>query len=143
MAEAKALQTARDHLAHAETEFSTPNGLFHLEEGLALLDELCETAPTAQRDVAANLATTYAGKIFGRVRTAIQTDRAIPQPQLEHFFKLMLAFDTGDFTLPAESHALKIAVVRRLIDLCYEGYPEDKKLAVLEQLTQLRDRTAE
>jgi hypothetical protein len=71
------------------------------------------------------------------VRQAIQMDRAVPQPTLEHYFKLMLAFDAGDFELPQESHAAKIAVVRRLIEMLYEGYPEAQKQAALKQLSEM------
>ena len=110
--------------------------MFHLEEGLALLDEMCE-GDTTERKVAQNLAATYASKIFARVRAAIATDRAIPQPRLEHFFKLMLAFDTGDFELPEQARGAKIAVVRRLVDLLFEGHPAEAKQAALARLDEI------
>lgn len=134
--ESQTLRTARGRLARAEASFASPDGLAQLEDGLALLDELVE-ASEAERHVARNLAATYATRIFGRVKTAVTTDRAIPQPTLEHYFKLMLAFDTGDFDLPAESRALKIAVVRRLIDLAYEGHPAEAKRKALERFGEI------
>jgi hypothetical protein len=141
MSESKLLQTARERLARAEAEFQSDRGLSHLEEGLALLDEVAENDDAAAATLASNVAAAYATKIFGRVRDALDADRALPQPALEHFFKLMLAFDTTDFELPREAQRLKIAVVRRLVELYYEGYPAEKKQAALAQLTQLRDET--
>jgi hypothetical protein len=138
MPESQPLRTAREHLARAEARFGSDEGLTRLEAGLAILDELIEDAD-AERDIAQNLAIAYATKVFGRVQTAIATDRAVPQPQLERYFKLMLAFDEGDFNLPAESRALKIAVVRRLIDLIYEGYPAEKKREALRRLGEIAD----
>ncbi len=139
MSDPNVLTAARDHLARAEASISSPDGLLHLEEGLAVLDELIETGAASQRPIAQNLAATYATKIFGRVHAAIGTDRAVPQPLLEHYFKLMLAFDQGDFDLPHSARALKIAVVRRLIDLIYEGYPPEAKRKALERLGEITD----
>ena len=141
MLESPDLKAARSHLAQAELAFASADGLLHLEEGLGLLDELSEADNAAQRRVAQTLAATYATKIFDRVRTAIETDRAIPPPLLEHYFKLMLAFDQGEFELPDAASALKIAVVRRLIDLAFEGYPAAAKRKALEQFGSIVDDT--
>lgn len=105
-----------------------------------MLDELIDEG-TAEQAVARNVAATYAKRIFGRVSAAIASDRAIPEPTLEHYFKLMLAFDTGDFRLPEESRALKITVVRRLIELIYQGYPPDLKRKALERLGEITGDT--
>lgn len=140
--ESQTLRTARERLARAETSFASAGALAQLEEGLALLDELIEDADD-ERAIARNLAATYASRIFGRVQAAVAQDRAIPQPQLEHYFKLMLAFDTGDFALPREARALKIAVVRRLVDLAYEGHPAAAKRKALERLGAIIDDTSD
>ena len=139
--ESSKLNAARSHLAQAEAAFGSADGLFHLDEGLALLDELSEGDDAAQRSVAQTVAATYATRMFGRIRDAIATDRAVPQPSLEHYFKLMLAFDQGEFELPAAARALKIAVVRRLIDLAYEGHPAAAKRKALEQFGAILDDT--
>jgi hypothetical protein len=139
--ESSKLNAARAQLARAEVSLASPKGLLHLEEGLALLDELSEGEDAAQRKVAQTVAATYATRIFGRIRDAIATDRAVPQPQLEHYFKLMLAFDQGEFELPDAARTLKIAVVRRLIDLAYEGYPPAAKRKALEQFGAILDDT--
>lgn len=140
--ESQMLRTARDRLARAEASFASAEGLAQLEEGLVLLDELIEDNE-AERRIARNLAATYAARIFGRVQAAVASDRAIPQPTLEHFFKLMLAFDAGDFDLPEASRALKIAVVRRLVDLAYEGHPPEAKRKALERLGNIIDETGD
>jgi hypothetical protein len=141
MQESVILKAARARLAQAEAAFSSPAGLVHLEEGLSLLDELTESENAAQRTVAQTVAATYATRIFGRIRSAVENDRAVPQPLLEHYFKLMLAFDQGEFELPDAARALKIAVVRRLIDLAYEGHPAAAKRAALEQFGAIVDDT--
>lgn len=136
MPESSRLIAAREHLANAERHFESADGLLHLEEGLALLDEICEDG-AAEHTVAQNLAATYASKIFTRVHSTIATDRAIPEPRLHHYFKLMLAFDAGEFALPAQARGAKIAVVRRLIDLMYEGHPAEAKHAALARLSEI------
>jgi hypothetical protein len=136
MNESAALRAAREHLARAEAAFKSASGLAELEQGLALLDALIADAAT-ERTIANNLAATYATRIFGHVNAAVTLDRAVPQPTLEHFFKLMLAFDEGDFTLPDQARDLKIAVIRRLIDLAYEGHPAAEKHKALERLSEI------
>jgi hypothetical protein len=136
MSESRDLQKARVHLARAETQFSTAIGYAELEQGLGLLAELMES-DTNERVIANNLAASYATKIFRRVEATLATDRAVPQPLLEHFFKLMLAFDQGEFVLPDSAAELKIEVVRHLIDLAYEGYPAEAKRKALEQLSRI------
>jgi hypothetical protein len=136
MSESRELQKARVHLARAETQFSTASGYAELEQGLGLLAELIE-AGTKESVVANNLAASYATKIFTRVDATLAKDRAVPQPLLEHFFKLMLAFDQGEFVLPESAGELKIKVVRHLIDLAYEGHPAEAKRKALEQLRQI------
>ncbi|HVF17690.1 MAG TPA: hypothetical protein VNA21_12285 [Steroidobacteraceae bacterium] len=136
MSESRELQKARGHLARAETQFSTASGYAELEQGLGLLAELIE-ADTRESVVANNLAASYATKIFTRVDATLAKDRAVPQPLLEHFFKLMLAFDQGEFVLPESAGELKIKVVRHLIDLAYEGHPAEAKRKALERLRQI------
>lgn len=141
MQESQHLLAARNHLATAERLFESADSLLHLEEGLALLDEISASGEE-EHAVAETIAATYATKIFARVQNAIATQRAISQPRLEHFFKLMLAFDTGDFELPTQAAEAKIDVVRRLIDLLYEGYPAAAKQAALERLGEIAGRKA-
>jgi hypothetical protein len=64
----------------------------------------------------------------------------VPEPALEHFFKVVLAFDQVSAELPASAKALKIAVVRQLIDRYYEGHPPEKKREALRELEQLARR---
>jgi hypothetical protein len=137
MTEPAALQSARQHLERAEAAYATRDGLFHLEEGLAELDDLLADQSSAYRTIAQNLTTTYAMRIYGRVKAAVETDRTLPEPELELLFKVVLAFDDANVTLPPDARALKITVVRRLIDLYYEGHPAAAKQKALEQLTAI------
>ncbi len=137
MPEPRQLTFAREHLSRAEAAYDTKEGLRRLEEGLALLDEVIATDAADYETVARNLATTYSNRIVSAIRARIETDHAIPEPDLEHLFKVMLAFDQIDFELPADAQALKISIARRLIDLYYEGCsPADKEKA-LQQLAQI------
>ena len=125
------LRSAREHLSRAEATFRSEDGLFHLEEGLGLLDEIMTAGESPHRTIARNLASTYATRMFGSIKTLVETDRGLPEPELERFFRMILAFDQADVELPADAAAIKIELVRRLIDRCYEGYsPEEKRKAV-------------
>jgi len=135
MAEPANLASARKHLSLAEANYRSEDGLVHLEEGLALLDEVALDSEKEYQAIARNLLRTYSSRICGSVRKLVDNDRALPQPELEHLFKVLLAFDAVDLELPGFVRTTKIDVVRRLIDLAYEGYPAEEKQKMLEQLT--------
>ena len=137
MLEPRQLTFAREHLSRAETAYDTKEGLRSLEEGLALLDEVIATNAADYGTVVRNLATTYSNRIVSAIRARVEVDHAIPEPDLEHLFNVMLAFDQVDFEQPSDARALKISIAQRLIDLYYEGCsPADKEKA-LQQLVQI------
>ncbi|HUL81990.1 MAG TPA: hypothetical protein VL131_07605 [Gammaproteobacteria bacterium] len=140
MPEPKELSKARRCLARAEGELRSVDGLRELADGLALLEEVIETGTTTAASTARNLATTYAARIYGRVGDAVATDVQLPEPELEHFFKVVLAFDQIGVELPQSAQDLKIAVVRRLIDRYYEGHPPERKQRALAELAQVARR---
>lgn len=133
MTEPADLASARKHLSLAEANYRSGDGLVHLEEGLALLDEVAVDGENKYRTIARNLLSTYSSRICESIRKLVESDPALPQPELEHLFKVLLAFDAVDLELPAFVRSTKINVVRRLIDLAYEGYPPEEKQKVLEQ----------
>ena len=133
------LKSAREHLAQAEAEFRTEDGLHHLEEGLALVQDIVIDGEATQREIAENLLNTYSGKICDAIRRLVHADPRLPEPELQHSFAVLLAFDAVDVDLPDYVRALKIDVVRRLIDLHYEGYPEAEKQKMLEQLAGIAE----
>jgi hypothetical protein len=126
-------------MARAEASLSSADALTQLVEGLALLDDVIG-AGGAAGSTARNLAATYASRIYARVGDAIAGDAQVPEPELEHFFKVVLAFDQIGAELPDSAQALKIAVVRRLIDRYYEGHPPEKKQRALDELAQITRR---
>jgi hypothetical protein len=135
MDEPAELAAARKHLARAESDYRSEDGLFHLQEGLALLEEIgVDDAAGRHRAVAANLLSTYSRRICDTVRKLVEADPALPEPDLQHLFKLLLAFDSAGPELPAYVRSLKIEVVKRLIDLHYEGYSTADKQKMLEEL---------
>lgn len=56
---------------------------------------------------------------------------------LEHYFKVVLAFDVLSDDLPADAAALKVAVVRALIERYYEGHPPEAKRRALVELAKV------
>ena len=138
--ESRELAEARRCLASAEASYRSAEGLAALTEGLTLLDDVI--AGGAARDVktAVNLASTYAARLYGRVNDAVAGDAQVPEPELEHFFKLVLAFDQVRDALPASAESLKIEVVRQLIERYYEGHPPERKEQALNDLAELARR---
>ncbi len=140
MREPKELVDARRCLAQAEAGLRTADGLARLAEGLALLEDVLAAGSPAEAATAANLASTYAGRLYGRIDALVRTDQQLPEPELEHFFKVVLAFDSVSAALPASAADLKVAVVKRLIDRYYEGHPPENKARILRELAQLAGR---
>ena len=139
MAEPESLVSARKHLSRAESDYRSEEGLFHLEEGLALLEEEALDGEPEYRMVAANLLSTYSTRICESVKKLIATNPGLPEPDLEHLFRVLLAFDLEELELPAYVRSLKIDVVKRLIDRYYEGHSAEDKQKMLEQLAGIAD----
>lgn len=113
------------------------DGLAHLEEGLVLLEEVMLDGATRDRAIATALLTTYAKRICESIKQVVESDRALPEPQLEHLFKILLAFDATGLELPQYVRSLKIDIARRLVDFYYEGHSTEEKEKVLRQLTNI------
>jgi hypothetical protein len=144
MPEPAEILAARTHLTMAEASDQSVDGLFHLEEGLALIDEVISDPSSEHQALARNLASTYASKIYGTISRRLEIDRAVPEPELEHFFRIVIAFDQVDFALPDIARATKIAIARRLIDRYCEGHPDERKrdaIGQLENIAGARERT--
>lgn len=137
MAESRELTAARRCLAEGEAQWDSAAGLARLTEGVGFLDDVLGAAPGAEVRTARNLASSYAARVYERVRALLDHDEQVPEPKLEHCFKLVLAFDPLRDALPPEASELKVAVVRALIDRYYEGHPPERKRAALEQLAQI------
>jgi hypothetical protein len=140
MTESRELQAARDHLARGEASFRSAAGLAELEQGIDLLDEVMSGKDARNRSIAENIAKTYSTRIYRSIGTQLEADRAVPEPQLEHLFKVVLAFDLSAVELPDNARAVKIEIARRLIDRYYEGHSPEYKRNALEELTKLRAR---
>ena len=125
-------------MAEAEADWSSADGLARLNDGLGRLADLIELGGKQEARTAGNLAATYASRFYGRVRDKLKLALQVPEPELEHCFKVVLAFDRVQSALPAAAAELKINVVKALIERYYEGHPPEKKRAVLEQLAALR-----
>jgi hypothetical protein len=139
MPEPQELTKARRCLARAEANLSSADGLTQLLEGLSFLDDVIG-ARAAAASTARNLVATYAARIYARVGDAVAGDAQLPEPELEHFFKVVLAFDQVGAALPESAQELKIAVVRRLIDRYYEGHSPEKKRRALDELAHITRR---
>ena len=137
MNEPRELAAARASLAAAEAAWASAEGLARLGDALGRLADIIEAGGSEAR-VASNLAASYAGRFYGRVRDRLERDAQVPEPELEHCFKVVLAFDHVQSALPPAAADLKISVVEALIERYYEGHPPEKKRAALEQLAALR-----
>ena len=138
MAEPRELATARQHLAKAEAALDSADGLARLAEGMGLLDDLIAGRDAAVARTAGNLAASYAARIYERISAAVAKDPQLPEPKLEHYFKVVLALDQVSEALPAAATELKLAVARALIDRYYEGHSPEQKRRALEQLAALK-----
>ena len=138
MAESRELQAARRWLAEGETSLATADGLVRLQEGLGRLDAVISGASQAEARTAINLASSYASRVYGRIRDLLAADAQVPEPALEHYFQVVLAFDQVGTALPPAAAELKIAVVRALIERYYEGHPPERKRRALAELAALR-----
>ena len=135
---------ARQHLAQAESALMSAEGLAHLHDGLACLETLIDAADgghNVTRNVARNIGQTYTDRIYRRIGATLDSDPALTEPVLEHLFAVVRAFDDAGFELPAGARELKIGVVRRLVDLYYEGYPPAEREKIYRQLEALSDQS--
>lgn len=139
MTEPRELLAAREHLARGEASYGSAAGLAELEQGLGLLGEVMSANNAAHRAVAENIAKAYATRIYRSIGALLAGDRAVPEPQLEHLFKVVLAFDQSEVELPDTARDVKIEIARRLIDHYYEGYSPEQKRKALEQLTKIAE----
>lgn len=139
MPEPPNLVSAREHLSRAESDYRSDDGLYHLQEGLALLEEIILDGKPEHQTVAANLLSTYSAKICEAVKKLVEVNPGLPEPELEHLFSVLVAFDSEELELPAYVRSLKIDVVKRLIDRYYRGHPEEEKQKALEQLAGIAD----
>jgi hypothetical protein len=137
--EPRELSAAREHLARGEASYGSAAGLAELEQGLGLLDDLLSAKSFAHRAVAENIAKTYSTRIYRSIAVLLESDRAVPEPQLEHLFKVVLAFDQSDVALPDNAREVKIEIARRLVDRYYEGHSPEQKRKALEQLTKIAE----
>lgn len=138
MSESRELAAARVCMADAEAALDSAEGLARLAAGLDRLVDVMQRGRSAEARTAGNLAAAYAGRCYERVRQELEQDPQVPEPKLEQYFKVVLAFDQVAESLPPAAAELKIAVVEALVDRYYEGHPPEKKRAVLEQLAALK-----
>jgi hypothetical protein len=124
-------------MAAAEGAWEAADGLARLGDGIGRLADIIDAGGSEAR-IAGNVAAAYAGRFYARVREKLERDAQVPEPELEHCFKIVLAFDQVQSALPASAAELKIGVVEALIDRYYEGHPPERKRAALAQLAALR-----
>ena len=136
--EPQELADARRHLAVAEAALDTDEGLAHLQEGLELLESVAADPKGGRyRAVARRLGATYAAKVHEHVRAALASGRNLPEPVLRHAFAVVRCFDGKGFDVPPTSRETKIELVRRLIDIYYEGYSAADKQRAYEELAEI------
>jgi hypothetical protein len=138
VSESRELRAAREHLARGEASYRSAAGLAELEQGIGLLDDVISAKHAGDRSIAENIAKSYATRIYRSIGALLEADRAVPEPQLEHLFKVVLTFDQSEIELPENARAVKVEIARRLIDHYYEGHSAEYKRKALEQLTKIK-----
>ena len=141
MSEPRELLAAREHLARGEASYRSATGLAELEQGIGLLDDVMSAKNAGDRAIAGNIARSYATRIYRSIGALLDADRAVPEPQLEHLFKVVLAFDQSQIELPDNAREVKVEIARRLIDRYYEGHSAEQKRKALEQLTKVAKKS--
>ncbi len=137
MSEPRELLAAREHLARGEASYRSAAGLAELEQGIGLLDDVMSAKDARHRAIAENIAKTYSTRIYNSISALLESDRAVPEPLLEHLFKVVLAFDQSEIELPDNARAVKVEIARRLIDRYYEGHSPEQKRKALAELTKI------
>jgi CRP-like cAMP-binding protein len=136
MKDPKQLEIARAHFARAESRYASPVALEDVEKALAALEEIRDRDDEITA-LSERIAFTYATRLCDHLQRLLRTDAHIPEPQLEHFFKLLRAFDDSIIELPAVARQLKIEFAKRLIDHYLEGHSAEEKAKALRQLLDI------
>src|SRR5690606_38074202 len=87
--------------------------------------------------LARRLGATYAKKVHEHVQRELASGRNLPEHVLQHAFALVRCFDGKGFEVPPTSRDTKIELMRRLIDILYEGYPEALRQRAYEELAEI------
>lgn len=129
------LSAARRHLRSAELELAAEAAQVHAEEGLALLESICEDGSGEQRRVARNLGTTYVNSLAAGI-VAASRPRDVPQPTLKHLMRMSQILHRSAFAANAthDLAALTGSLADRYIDALLEGYSPAEKQQLLEKL---------
>lgn len=139
MNEPQHLTEARRRLSRAESALFAKDAALEFEEGLALLQELADSGEQQVRVIARTIAKTYASKLYEAIRTLLDSDRNVPEPKLEHLFRLVLVFDAAEAELPGDARDIKIALGRELLNRYLEGHAAEEKRAALEGLMKIAE----
>ena len=136
MTEPKQLEIARAHLARAESHYGSPAALEEVQKALAALEEIRDRNDELT-SLSERIAFTYATRLCDQLQRLLQPDAHVPEPQLEHFFKMLRAFDDSIIELPAAARQLKIELAKRLIDHYLEGHSAEDKAKAIRQLLDI------
>lgn len=134
------LAEARAHLEKFEAKMRTPDGLVHLSEGLALLENF-RTGGASERfaEVASNLALAYAKKVQSEVESLISREPSIHLEVFDHWRKVFAEFDQSGFTLPQEVINARSKLWGRTIDKHVELMSPSERKDLLERLKAMGD----
>ena len=107
------LQQPRQLLAATEAQFDHPQAVESLRKALLLLEQLLDGGTTAEVRLAENLGDAYVKRLFAMVENRLTDPGAISEPNLAHYFKLLITLENGPYALPEKAQQTKIEVVRR------------------------------
>ncbi len=131
---------ARKHLAKFECNIMGKDGVYHLSEGLTLLEDYLELASTSNHsELAQNIGNTYVSKACESIGAFLENKELITEPSLENYFKLLTELECFDFGNKEEIGKLKYETIKLLFKELFRGYSEAEKKKIFKQLLEERN----
>lgn len=129
------ISQAREHLAKFEKDMMSPEGLYHLSEGLSLLDEPADPeSPSSHSELAQNIGNSYVSKACSVIDARLESQSSTTEPYLEKYFGVLTEIGCFDFGNKEEVRKLKIKTFKLLFDEYLQGYSVEEKKKLIRDL---------
>ena len=130
MKETADLQRARNHLN--KVRLLDGDAAYHIEEGFLILGDLGE-GNTPEKTTAENLGKTYMSRFHSFIKEKLE-DKHISQPDMESLLRSVIALETTAFNKEVDMEPLRIEIASRLIESYFQGYSDDERSEIIEEL---------
>ena len=126
---------AREHLKKFECDVMGKHGLYHISEGLALLEDYLESASISNlSELAQNIGNTHVSNVCKFISDFLDSNESITEPNLESYFQLLLEIECFNFGNKEDIGKLKIKTIKLLFKEYFRGYSETEKKKIFKQL---------